>query len=935
MQPDDPTFSLWSPLVEGQPSGAGKRPAVTEPAAGIPGLGPLRRGEVLGRYFILHEIGRGGMGVVYAAYDPELDRRVALKLLHPDRARRADSGIGQARLLREAKALARLSHPNVIQVYDAGAVGEQVFVAMELVAGEPLDGWLRREPRPWRQVLAAFQAAGRGLASAHAAGLVHRDFKPGNVLMGSDGRVRVLDFGIARPLSEDALEPAAEPEGRGGQIRLDTQLTRAGVVLGTPRYMAPETLLGRRADHRADQFAFCVALHEALYGIAPYAGEEPLTMLGEITAGRLREAPAGSRVPSWVRRILLRGLSTDPERRYPTMEELLSDLETDRTARLRRWGAAAAALSLVAAGGFALLRAEQRNGRLCLEAASRLAGIWDEGRKAALQRAFLASGRPFAADAWRGTARTLDAYTGAWTAMRREACEATHLRGEQSPELLDLRMRCLDRRLREVRSLTDLFASGGPVMVERAVQASQSLSTLGECADLAALTAPVRPPADPAARRAIESANARIAEARVLWTAGRYADGLPAAAGAVAAAARSGYPPVHAEALRLRALLEDSAGRTEAAEASLFETLEAAEKGRHDALAVRAWTDLVWIVGFRDRRFDEAQRWARLAGASLTRLGGAAENPEMAADLKSNLGGVLDLQGDHERGLALQLEALALYEQTLGPDHPDTGRTLNRIGNAYYQMQRYGEAFAAYGRALEQSRRTLGPQHPTVAVRLGNIALVLDGQGRYEESLATQLQALAIEEKALGPGHPRLSITHDNLSSLLLAMKRPGDALGHARQALAIEEANPDATAADLGASVENVAEALLELGRHGEALHHNQRALALFRRELGPGHAWTALAESTHGRILQAQGRPAEAVAPLRRALAGGFAEGRGETPEGAAARFALARALWDSGGDRAEALALAREARAALSRVRGRGMPEVDDWLRSRAPG
>jgi eukaryotic-like serine/threonine-protein kinase len=936
MPSDESTFPLW-PAADDLSVEEGVK-ADTEPAAERSRREPptpLRRGEVLGRYFILHELGRGGMGVVYAAFDPELDRKVALKILHPDRARKGDGGIGQARLLREAKALARLSHPNVIQVYDAGTVGDQVFVAMELAEGETLDAWLRRERRPWRSVLAIFQAAGRGLAAAHAAGLLHRDFKPSNVLLAADGRVRVLDFGIARLLSEEEeSELPGEVAHAERGVRLTTQLTRVGVVLGTPRYMAPETLAARRADHRADQFAFCVALHEALYGIAPYAGETPLDLLSQITAGALREIPDGSRVPAWIRRILLRGLASDPEQRYPSMDELLADLAKDRGSLFRRRAGAAAVLALLAAGGLAFYGIERRQSRLCSGAEEKLAGIWDTERKASVRRAFLASGRSYANDAWRGVERALDAYTGAWSAMRTEACEATHLRGEQSPELLDLRMGCLDRRLREVRSLTDLFTADDPAVVERAVQASQSLSGLADCADLAALTAPVRPPADPAARQVIERVNGQIARARTLWTTGRYADGLPVAAAAVTAAERSGYAPVQAEALRMRSHLEESAGRSESAETSLFEALEAAEKGHHDALAARAWTDLVWMVGYRQRRFDEGRRWARLAEASLARLGGAAENPEIDADLKSNLGSVLDLGGDHEGGLALLRQSLARYEKALGPDHPSVGRTLNRIGNAYWEAKRYDQALDAYRRALEQTRRTLGPRHPTTAVRLGNIALILETQGHYDESLTTQLEALAIEKAALGPDHPRLAITHGNLSGLLLTLDRPREALPHALRALAIDQSSPDTNAADRGASLIAVADALFELGRYREALSYNRQARTLLLRELGPSHLWTAEAETTYGQILYATRRPADAVAPLRRAIAGFETE----EPDGtgiALARFTLAQALWDSRGNRTEAIALARRARDRYARaapLRAKELSEVETWLAER---
>ncbi|HXU45518.1 MAG TPA: serine/threonine-protein kinase, partial [Thermoanaerobaculia bacterium] len=917
MPADDPTSLLW-------PRGRGP----TGPPGGI-ALGP---GQLLGRYYVLQEIGRGGMGVVYAAFDPELDRKVALKILHSGVGR--DDGEGQARLLREAKALARLSHPNVIQVYDAGAVGGgelQVFVAMELAEGMTLDRWLLA-PRSRSEVLAAFSAAGRGLAAAHAAGLVHRDFKPSNVLLGDDGRVRVLDFGIARPAGDTAFEPAGDPPqglasgsplpaitasaaallsargATGGSgIRLDSQLTRAGFVPGTPRYMAPEGLEGRPVDAKADQYSFCAALHEALYGLLPYDGHSRADLLREVRAGRRREPPAGSRVPAYLRRILDRGLAIDPAARYPSMDALLADLGRDRAAERRRWAVAAALAALVGFSVWALASSARRQDRTCAGSEARLAGIWDPARKGVLRRAFLASGRPFAADAWKGVERALDAYARGWIDMRREACEATHRRGEQSAGLLDLRMRCLDRRLRDVTALTGLFAAGAAKdsgLIERAVSASQDLPSLAQCADVAALTAPVPPPASPAARRAVGDLEGRIAAARALYTTGKYGDGLQAAEATAQAAAKLGYAPVEAEALDLRAQLEDAQGAYEKAEATLFAALAAAQKGHHDALVARAWTQLVWEVGFHQTRFDEGERWGRMAAASLDRLGGAAENPELDADLASNLGAARDLKGDHAAGVALETRALAIYEKALGPDHPSVSRALNRLGNAWFQGEHYTEALAAYRKALELTLRTLGPRHPTVAVRLGNIALVLEAQGRTQESLATQLRALRIEEAALGPDHPRLAATHGNLSGLLLIMDRPEEALVHARRALEIDQASGDP--ADLGISWLNVSDNLLALGRFREALATNASAREQLQKAVGPKHPWTATAEASQGRILFALGRPAEAIGPLRRANAVFPADDL--SANAALARLTLARALWATGGDRSEAVALAR---------------------------
>jgi serine/threonine protein kinase len=245
---------------------------VAHGAPPAPATSALGRGDRLGRYVIIDLLGSGGMGVVYTAYDPDLDRRVALKLLRPDRGP-SWGETGRLRLLREAQAIARLSHPNVIAVYDAGSFGDQVFVAMEFIEGGTLRQWLEERP-PWREVLDRFLLAGRGLAAAHAAGLVHRDFKPDNVLLSRDGRVRVMDFGLARPIGEPSrMEEWRAPAGSGGNLA--SPLTQWGEALGTPGYMAPEQLRGEASDARSDQFSFCVSLYEALYGERPFLGDSP------------------------------------------------------------------------------------------------------------------------------------------------------------------------------------------------------------------------------------------------------------------------------------------------------------------------------------------------------------------------------------------------------------------------------------------------------------------------------------------------------------------------------------------------------------------------------------------------------------------------------------------------------------------------------------
>jgi hypothetical protein len=290
----------------------------------------LTRGEKIGRFVVVSELGSGGMGAVYAAHDPQLDRQVALKVMRGATGEEED----RIRMLREGQAMARVTHPNVITVYEVGTEGGNVFLAQELLDGGTLGEWLKR-PRERAAIIEKFIAAGRGLAAAHGADLVHRDFKPDNVLLGKDGRIRVADFGLAR--AGTALGDALAATQRHGGPRVDpdpmaspmSALTRTGAVMGTPMFMAPEQHKGERADAQSDQFSFCVSLYHALYGAWPFDGKTAPALADAVIEGRLAPAPKNADVPARIRKILLRGLATAPSARYPSMEALLADLEPE------------------------------------------------------------------------------------------------------------------------------------------------------------------------------------------------------------------------------------------------------------------------------------------------------------------------------------------------------------------------------------------------------------------------------------------------------------------------------------------------------------------------------------------------------------------------------------------------------------------------------
>jgi len=320
---------------------------------------PASASKILGRYVVTEKLGGGGMGVVYAAHDPELNRKIAIKLMPPVLSDSMSASEGRARLLREAQAMARLSHPNVIVIYDVGTFDEEVFIAMEHVEGSTLAEWMSQRKRPWREIASTFVQAGRGLAAAHAAGIVHRDFKPDNVLVDNDGRARVLDFGLARAAhaaagtnGEAAASTAAKAVSAGAGM-LGNAVTEPGKLMGTPAYMAPEQLKGQQGDAWSDQFSFCVALYQALYGERPFVGETVAALLEQMEQKNIGQAPSAVRVPARIRKALLRGLSWEREARYESMDRLLHEL-TRRPPAIWRWplGAAVVLAALFAIGRF-------------------------------------------------------------------------------------------------------------------------------------------------------------------------------------------------------------------------------------------------------------------------------------------------------------------------------------------------------------------------------------------------------------------------------------------------------------------------------------------------------------------------------------------------------------------------------------------------------
>jgi tetratricopeptide (TPR) repeat protein len=807
----------------------------------------------LGRYVLLERIGVGGMGMVFAAHDPELDRKVALKLLRSDWNEGPGAAEVRSRLWREAQALARLSHPHVVAVHDVGMHGDRLFIAMDFVEGTTLSRWLRAEPRRWTQVLECFVQAGHGLAAAHAGGLVHRDFKPDNVLVGQDGRVRVTDFGLARlgqPPSPPQEGLAPDSPGPASQA-----MTQQGTLMGTPAYMAPEQLDGQASDARSDQFSFCVALYEGLFGERPFSGGSPAALARAIREGG-PALPNDSRVPARVRRALLQGLSADPARRHPSMDALLAAL-THRPL-WERWRLVAACVGLAALVG-AGAGFWGRPATRCTGFEQQLAGIWDEGRKAQLEAAFRGSGLPLAGQAWTSTSRGLEAYAASLLAMEKDSCEATHVRGEQSERLLDLRSSCLDRKRGSLRAAVDLMLQGDKAVLERAPESAHALPDLLVCADRTALANVAPLPADPAVRQRLSELQATLAEATALYEAGQNTRALERVKEALVGLRTAGYRPYEAAALHLLGSVEKSFGRfTEAGEAFQQAHL-AALAGRDDEMLVHALMKMVDSELQGQARLPEAERSVQLAQAALERLG-EKDSPGTAAEVYLFRGHLHYRKGEHEQALADLRHSLALWEKALGPEHPRLSEPLTGLGFVLNGQGHYEEALAYYQRALRLHQQAYGPEHPVCVIHTNNVATALRLQGKVEEAVARYREAQALSERALGPAHPTTNMVRVNLGDALLRQGKAQGALAEYAKALPGLTAVHGRSHQRVTAVLTSIGNAHADLGEAAQAEKAYAEVMALQQQSLGPEHPDLALTYNNLATVMMDTHRYAEA---------------------------------------------------------------------------
>ncbi|MGQ0508788.1 MAG: protein kinase domain-containing protein [Myxococcaceae bacterium] len=737
-------------------------------------------GERVGRFVVEACLGTGGMGVVYAAYDSQLDRRVALKLVRTE----LHGPTGQTRLLREARLQARLAHPNIVSVHEAGTWEEQVFIAMELVEGSTLRGWLAERPRTWREVVSLLGAAGEGLAAAHERSLLHRDFKPDNILIGNDGRPRVSDFGLAA----SADRPEENP------VRVRSGLSIRG---GTPAYAAPEVLSGGPAGERSDQYSFCLTLYEALCR-RPYV------------PGQRIES-----IPRWLRSVLERGLQAQPSQRFPSMRTLLDALSREKARRRRL--VAAVALAVLTSGGMGIF--SSRRPDICDSPETRLAGIWDMPREQALREHFHDQAK------FTKVKALLDHYRGAWLAGHREACEQR----SSERESLHAALSCLDGRARVLGALVDVLTNGD----------AQVLSN-------AAFAIPLLPEPDACARR--ENAGRKrgddlqlqkeLARVQALIYAGSFGSALELGEQVELRASALNLLEVKAQALYHQQICLAAVGRLkDAVDRSDAAVLLAIKVGLDDLAAGAAAQALTYSdFGVNGREAFDVRR--RLAEALVDRTG----DPLRSADLLSAVGYVAERRGEYEDAIALQRKTLELRRPRLPPDHPWIGTALGRLGTALGGAGRHEEALTAFREDLALRLSSLSPEHPMVLRAQSAVAGQLAILNRNEEVVALLRPALALQQNVPGPLREETIAMSLNLGEVLIRLGAQDEGLEFQRRAVehALSQSDALVRRARVGEYLLTYCEGLSLAKRRREALSNCRRSATILQSELSETHPLT-----------------------------------------------------------------------------------------------
>jgi serine/threonine protein kinase/tetratricopeptide (TPR) repeat protein len=854
-------------------------------------------GTTLQRYVLLERVGQGAMGAVYAAYDYGLDRKVAVKLLREPR----HGSSQRRRLMREAQALAKLSHPNVVAIHDIGSHDDQVFIAMEFVDGSTLRRWRDVQPRSLRDILAVFRAAGEGLAAAHAAGIVHRDFKPDNVLIDRHGRARVGDFGLATaahdPFEEastnelidtvDATSatsatgatgatessgvdevsiasgtpiPRERPEGSPDELFGGLPLTRTGMIFGTPAYMALEQHHGKRAnDPRTDQFSFAVALYESVCGVHPFAAPTIGEMADNIEHGRIQ--PPCRRVPGWLVRALLPALAADPTHRYPSMAALLREL---RDRRPLRFVASAAIATIAAAGLFVTggMFAAQRGGQsvgagapsrvggpgLQLRAAE-IPGVWDSDSRPKVEQAFRATQSARADLEWHRVSERLDDYAVALRSLQGRVNDSSSAQFWQLLQGPDPRIECLDLRKynlnKVVRHLLEVDAN--------AINHSIAIDDMLDPVEACAYSQGARPPSPQVQARVVELRKQDV-ELPLLLSTGKTADALAEGQRLVDEADKLGYRPLQAESRLTLGRLYWSHSRYSDAKDALVTAVANADAGGVPRVGVRALLELSWIEGEEQGHYTSAIGYAQMARGKLESVLGGDD--KLRALLDDGEGMMRLYLNQLTKARPLLESARKLYLHAYGRNTHQEAASLEHLGLLAQAEHRFEDAAAWLKEAREIAERIHVPLHSATWTFRAEEAKALIQAGRYKDAIALNQRGRESFDENSELGVLFLS----NQGLIERERKQYEQARGYLARALEIIERFHGPNHLAVADAATDLGLVLAELRRLPEAAQQLERAAEIYRRVRGSEPPDLAAALARLGRAHVAAGHLAAA---------------------------------------------------------------------------
>jgi tetratricopeptide (TPR) repeat protein len=815
-------------------------------------------------------------------------------------------------------------------------------------------------------------AAGRGVAAAHAAGLVHRDLKPDNIMIGHDGRVRVMDFGLTRAVGRETPTPAGGSM-HADEVRILKPLTPRGSLLGTPAYMASEQFSRLEVTAAADQFSFCVTLWELLFGQRPFDGQTTRELATAVVGGQLRTPPRRRGVPLWLQRVCERGLASVPEARWPSMQALLEQLERGQSrGRIRMLALGLGLVACLAAAGEGYRRFELGQRIAACEAeGAKIGEVWNDEARVLVHEAIMGTDASYAAATADKVMPWLNEYARTWQAARTTACVSASVTEREGwdADMLDRSLWCLDERRMELEALVAQLENGDLMVVSRAVKAAAGLGRVDPCMDEDLLARLPAPPVQ--GREQIQAVRAELSRASALRAIGDFKGSLALARESLARAEALGWPPLSALArYRVGTLLTDTAEFEESATLLKDAYFEAANAGVPEVESDAA-TALVFTLGVRLARQAEGREWFRHAELALSALPDplrlrealllnqlatvelSSGSYERAMQLQQrslvlredalgskhpdiwgalgNLALIHEKLGEYEQARVLHERALAIIEDELGAQHPDIGSALNNLAENYRMTGEYGKAKPLLERSLSIKQLALGPEHPSVANSLGNLALLLEAMDSHAEAQPMHERALAIKQAALGPEHPEVASCLNNLAENHRELGEYQEALALHQRALAIKESALGPNHTSTGLSLTNLAIVYQTLGEHEQAKTHFERALVIFERELGDTHAHLSYPLLGLAEIALAQQRAADALPLAERGLV--LREQPGSPPRDVAdARFILARALWEAGGSQSRAHELAMQARASFQADDAiESVGKVDAWLES----